>query len=322
MEFCVGDIRVELLDQPHDRFLHLACKAMTERDPPRKALEAFTALAAQGGPIGEPIRRPSMSEMPTSFQEFSARLRAELHGTLDRVIGLLRWRGGGDGPVFPDAGWVPYKWSIDGESWHRFPGDISVVLNEYLHLDVQPEAEHDLQDLVANDLGEPFPYELLREASALQTSNPRSSLMISIAALEVAVKQYIADRVPEADWLVNEMQAPDVVKMLSGYLPALAPPPAALDGASTLEPLSDGLLELLRKRRDQRNELAHRPEAHQAHRARVATPERAMDAAVAVQQVLLRLDVANGHLWARQYLKEPPYSPRPTGVRYIGPAPA
>jgi hypothetical protein len=149
-----------------------------------------------------------------------------------------------------------------------------------------------LQLLVAEDLSEPFAYELLREAWALRDSSPRSSVLIAIAALEVGVKQYIADRVKPAKWLVNNLPAPDVIRILQKYLPSLEPPPDAIEGAATFEPLSSKLRNLLADRRDQRNDITHKPDVHQQE-AQAATPDDARSAVLAVRQVLLRLDVAD-----------------------------
>ena len=314
IECRVGRVDVSVRDERHeDGHRDLRCEARLEADPPRRSRAAFERLAKQSDPIG----RTAMSDMPESFRAFSEEVLDELRGALDRVVGVLRWRVGGDVPVLADLGRAPLRWSPNGEDWYGFPTTTSVQLGWWLHLDVRPNAAKEIDVLIDRGLSEPFGYELLREATALHTRNPRSSLMIAITALEVAVKQYVADRAPESQWLVNESPAPDVVKMLIEYLPTLEPPANSLTGAARFKSLSPELLELLRKRRDQRNQIAHRPEAHQRRQAPIATPERALSAILSVRQVLLRLDVADGHLWARQFLGEPPYEPPPFGVRTV-----
>lgn len=133
--------------------------------------------------------------------------------------------------------------------------------------------------------------------------NPRSSLLIAVAALEVVVKQYISDRVESATWLVNNLPSPDVIKLLRFYLPDLEPPGGASPLASKMEPLPEDLWKLLRKRRDQRNDIVHKPDVHVTPTLRI-TPERARTAVLGVRQILLRFDAANGHVWARNYLNE------------------
>jgi len=184
-------------------------------------------------------------------------------------------------------------------------------------LELRPSAVADLLGLSDAGDRETSAYELLREAWALRDGSPRSSLLIAITALEVGVKQYIVNRVEQSDWLMNNLPAPDVIKLLREYLPTLDPPAGRSTGATRLEALPDDLLDVLRKRRDQRNDIAHKPEAHQRV-AEVATPERATSAVVAVRQVLLRLDIADGRAWAREHLsKHPEHVPSP-GYRRIG----
>jgi hypothetical protein len=232
-------------------------------------------------------------------------------------VGLLRWRAAELGPVRPFDSTAAVLWSFGDGEWDEFPSPTGASVAAYTGLELQADAEQDLQLLVAEDLSEPFAYELLREAWALRDSSPRSSVLIAIAALEVGVKQYIADRVKPAKWLVNNLPAPDVIRILQKYLPSLEPPPDAIEGAATFEPLSSKLRNLLADRRDQRNDITHKPDVHQQE-AQAATPDDARSAVLAVRQVLLRLDVADGHDWAGEYLSEPPYDEPSSGSRRVG----
>jgi hypothetical protein len=69
------------------------------------------------------------------------------------------------------------------------------------YLEVRADAHDGLQRLFAEKHSEPFAYELLREAWELRDTHPRSSLLIAVAELEVAVKHYIAERDERSDWL-------------------------------------------------------------------------------------------------------------------------
>ena len=353
-----GQILVELrgerdqLFEPqtnHDLELHF--EATIELEPPSEVRVAFENLAvgrlppgslspnnwpkplAQLDPSGEirgPLEGVPMAYMPQAFQRLAVQIQRELQTAASRAVGLLRWRAGVLGPVQPLSPPRPpftrsrHSWSLGGDEWHPFPGRTAGIIDVgHVSLELREDAERNLQQLVEDGKSEPFAYELLREAWGLCHSNPRSSLLIAMAALEVGVKQYIADRVEPAEWLVNNMPSPDVIKLLRDYLPKLEPTADHLDPASTLAPLPESLMGsrrkpgLLMKRRDQRNAIAHRPEAHQRD-AQVATPERAQSAVLAVQQVLFRLDIANGHAWAHQHLREPPDDPPPSGYRRVG----
>jgi hypothetical protein len=319
--------------------VEVRCEATMEEEPAPEVRSAFESLAvgqlpagslspetwprplAQLAPSGEiqgPLPGVPMSYMPQEFQRFAARIQRELRDAATRAVGLLRWRAAELGAVQPFTAGADVSWDLGDGHERAFPGRTGVVLGPYYAwLELGADAEQDLQRMVVAGQGEPFAYELLREAWALRDSNPRSSLLIAIAALEVGVKQYIADRVRPAKWLVNNLPAPDVIKILSKYLPTLEPPPDAMEGAATFERPSGKLMTLLRNRRDQRNNITHKPEAHQQEDD-AATPEDARSAVLGVRQVLLRLEIANGHDWAREYLAEPPYEEPSAGYRRVG----
>lgn len=302
----------------------LQCEVMADVEPPRRVREAFDHLAAQRMPPGslppERWRKPlaqldpsgqilipigpgvPMSYMPESFQQFANKLHRNLSDAANRAVGLLRWRSAEIGPQRPFTS-SALSWSLDGEEWHGMPASTGLTISADTVLEVPEGTHEDIQLLWEQGQGEPFPYELLREAWGQRDDRPRSALLMAVTALEIAVKQYIANRVEPAAFLVNEMPSPNVIKLLREYLPTLEPPEGAPPTASKLEPLPDELLELLRNRRDQRNDLIHKPRSHLRPKA-VATPARALSAILAVRQVLLRFDIADGRVWAKNHLSE------------------
>jgi hypothetical protein len=62
---------------------------------------------------------------------------------------------------------------------------------------------------------------LLREAYMTRMANPRSALIVAVAALETGVKEYIAARAPAAEWLAFNPSSSPVVALLSDYLTKL-----------------------------------------------------------------------------------------------------
>jgi hypothetical protein len=257
-----------------------------------------------------------MNYMPPAFQDFAARVQEQLPRAGNRAVELLRWRSGELGPQRPFASGRQVSWRLGHGEWQSFPGSTALTIDHTALLEISPQAHADLQHLLSAGQTEPFAYELVREAWAVRTTSPRTALLIAITALEVAVKQYIAARVEAATWLVNNLPSPDVISLLRDYLPTLEPPPAAPPSASKLDPLPGDLVELLKKRRNQRNDLIHRPEAHVAPKPRI-TPERATSAVLAVRQVFLRLDIANGQTWCCDFLEELPNRVPPSGYRRV-----
>lgn len=86
------------------------------------------------------------------------------------------------------------------------------------------DSEHstDLQELWSvNDLAEPLGHALVREAAALASESPRSSILIMTAALETAVKMHISHVAPDTAWLLEEIPSPPIFKILRDYIPAI-----------------------------------------------------------------------------------------------------
>jgi hypothetical protein len=176
----------------------------------------------------------------------------------------------------------------------------------YSYPELTRAAYDDVVLLFHDGVDEPFPHELIREAWAQRFGDPRAALITAITALEIAVKQFIARRVPAAEWLVENVPTPDVIKLMREYLPTLDPPPGERPEADRFEELPEQLWRLLLKRRNQRNDVIHKPAAYDESAERADLPpitaERAESAVLAVREVLYRLDLADGHRWAGAYV--------------------
>ena len=288
--------------------------------PPGDVLASFESLAAGRYPsdslpketlsrgrvetAGTEIGRMAhMSLMPSAFQAFATELGGELRDTVVTILGLLRWRSGELGRPLPDVA-ERFQWRLGTEEWRGLPGLTSAHIVAPSFPELSAAARADLARLHEQGDVEPFAYELIREAWALRETNPRLALITAITALEIAVKQFIARRVPGTDWLVENMPVPDVIKLLREYLPTLDPPHGSRLGAGRFEELPDDLWRLLLKRRNQRNDVIHKPTAYESverRRRAFVTAERAETAVLAVREVLYRIDRADGHAWAASY---------------------
>jgi len=71
------------------------------------------------------------------------------------------------------------------------------------------------------DDGEPLAQYLIREAYELVDSNPKVALLVAVMALEIGVKQFLAYKVPQASWLINEIPSPPIHKIIEEYFPQL-----------------------------------------------------------------------------------------------------
>ena len=82
--------------------------------------------------------------------------------------------------------------------------------------------------MINQGLSEPLTHSLFREAYAQRVTNRRSSLVLAVAAAEVAVKRCATILAPRAAWLLEELPSPPIAQMITDFLPSLlADSPAA-----------------------------------------------------------------------------------------------
>jgi len=171
-------------------------------------------------------------------------------------VGLFRWRQGiAEGPPDP-CHTLKARYSEDGEVWR----DVMLVRSVKIRFGLPFWSTQDddvcrqVVELAISGTEEPLGRQLFREAWSQKDSRPRSALVIGVAAAEVGFKKLVGSLVPQAQWLVDEIQTPSLSKMLSRFLPTL-PVRARFEGYSLRPPKA--LLRQLDKAVDQRNKLVH-----------------------------------------------------------------
>lgn len=85
-------------------------------------------------------------------------------------------------------------------------------------------AEDERQDIIrirTPGTGEPLGHSLLQEAWRLVETNPRSALVIGVAAAEARIKELIVAIEPSTEWLVENIPSPPLVMLVSNYLKTL-----------------------------------------------------------------------------------------------------
>jgi hypothetical protein len=101
---------------------------------------------------------------------------------------------------------------------------------------------------------EPLAHQLFNDAWNLRYTNPRASLVVAVAAAEVGLKKVIGLIVPDAQWLLEEIQAPPIGKMLRKYIPTLKVK-SSLTGKQVVPPSK--LIEKLEDAAKARNKIVH-----------------------------------------------------------------
>lgn len=213
----------------------------------------------------------------------------KIDSTLRQVGAVLRWRFGLSGydPVFKDT-------SVTARLANGRPLDLSLVPQSAMGDDsaaIEQGGLSAVADLVTSSQREPVAHELWREAWNLRHSNPRSSLVIGVAAAEVGLKQLIATLVPTAKSLVESLPSPPLDTIIRKVLPDL---PIRAD----VEPSRRGprhLRTAIIAAVEDRNRIVHLG----------AMPRGDLrDALLAIREFLYVLDMYSGHAWAEALLTE------------------
>jgi hypothetical protein len=140
----------------------------------------------------------------------------DMTDAIQRTLRLARWKTnaiGGPNPI--RVGTVNYfVWSTDGSNW-KLVAD-SIFLKVELHQLDRTWSSADtefLQAELVKGTDEPLGHELLREANVNRNHNPRSSLILGVAAAEVGFKQFASKTFPDTAWLL-ELPSPPLIEML------------------------------------------------------------------------------------------------------------
>lgn len=248
------------------------------------------------GSLNPAARLPLPTELlPEFMQSFINQIHEQLHGAVRQVVDVIRWRAGVPGPPDPiTSRWRSAEWSLDGERWHALPGSFRFVIRGTQRIPIDADVHESLQSLLGTDGSEPTGHVLFREAWTLRDKHLRSALLTGIAALEVGFKDFAAELVPDAEWLLVNIPSPPVVRMLRGFLPTIHVRARIRD---EVLPPPKSILDLLEKGVSLRNQVAHA-------RALPLKPETLESVLLAIQDVLWLLDYYRGHKWAWPHVRE------------------
>lgn len=265
---------------PKDKSEDSFCLVTIEKDPPRKLREYFANAPT--------------SPAPSHLKNFSDEIEGELASYGERMLCLFRWRSGSSSPHNPIRYLSKLKWSQDGEHWNSL--SYSIFLNLIFGFP-EPQEKAPFGEAVANlmeqGVDEPLGHELFREAWDLQASNPRSALIIGIAAAEIGFKQCVGALVPNAKWLVENVPSPPLEKMLREYLPQLLTR-KTLNGR--VLPPPERWLKILKKGITIRNNIVH-------GNTTTLTRENLSDILKTIRELLYLLDIYCGNEWAWDLLE-------------------
>jgi hypothetical protein len=200
------------------------------------------------------------------------------------------------------------KFSIDGSQWHPVPtGGPSINLVEISITEpLDEKARNQLIPLWASG-GEPFYHELFREAWEQRRANPRSAIVIGIAAAESGIKQCIAELVPAAASIVQGKDSPRIIELINAYFPD----PLILAKLNKKVVIPKSICNAIDIGVQVRNKLVHagvipqdkgNEQRYKPYHDNLS--QKTEDLLLNILDLLRLLDYYSGHEWALDYVRE------------------
>jgi hypothetical protein len=287
------------------------CEASGEWNPKDKILKGFSAIASNTLPKGCKLQEEwsvygidedgnfkgrmylPLRILPDPFESFVRQVNDDLNDYAKRTVNLLRWRCGTQGYHNPIS-WRGATWTIDGANWFPMPSSSRAHFSLHPHVYTTEDILNEVKGYVKENKNFPLGYELFLEAWSQRLQNPRSSVIVGIAAVETAFKLCISNFVPDAKWLIENSASPDLVKMLSEYLPDL---PTVNKVSRKIFERNSHLHSTLTKGVQMRNQLVHgRPTS--------LTHDNVEEILIAVCDVLWIIDYCSGYNWALKHISQ------------------
>jgi len=163
----------------------------------------------------------SVRLFPATFQDFCSMVSRDLNESTKRPVKLLRWRlaiKASHNPILSSRG---VSWSFDAQVWHPLPGRVHADIEAHVAPRISNKVQKETETLIKTAQSEPLAHELFLEAWEQRRVNPRSALIIGMAAAEIGFEPCVGKLIPDAEWLANNVPSPPLDKMLAEYLPLL-----------------------------------------------------------------------------------------------------
>jgi hypothetical protein len=143
----------------------------------------------------------------------------DMTDAVQRTLRLTRWKTnaiGGPNPIRSTTAEY-FVWSVDGSKWKRVSDAVfgKLTIHQIDRRWTNADAEF-LQTEFLKGTSEPLGHELLRETEVNRQSNPRSSLILGVAAAEVGFKQFVSRTLADTAWLL-ELPSPPLVDMIHKF---------------------------------------------------------------------------------------------------------
>lgn len=251
---------------------------VTDSDDPRKLVVVTYLVSEPPADVAMVLSVPQTSgttapttklcdgldSYPSVYREFLLGTARRMSELATRALQLALWRTGARGgppgiEIYPlHLFWrhePPQGEVILDSGWHQVPsGIVELGLPDFSFLDLDESISLHISRLLEEDVPQPLGHDLLREAWRIHESNPRAALVVVVAAIETGVKQFIADRLPQTEWLLRNLPSPPLHKLLKDLLPTV---PSKANGHNTVPAFDKAILRAVSEAVERRNSLVH-----------------------------------------------------------------
>lgn len=234
---------------------------------------------------------------PTGLQDFCTSKRDRLRRCAEDALGLIRWRWALDVAPGGTLGASQFLWATEDGDWHRIRmrWDLDGELLPQLTLSQQVGAA--LETLALGGEAEPAGREIWHVAVK---ADDRTAIVLAVTAVEVELKRLIGLFAPHTRWLLENLPAPPIVRMIEDYLPGVAGVP------NEMRP-PEAVLRVLRRAVTYRNTVLHVGSGSTSRWITTAEPSplSRRDVINATSDLLWLFDSYRGHAWALDHLTPP-----------------
>ena len=232
--------------------------------------------------------------LPPGFKEFTDEAFNTLATAVVATLRLLRWRIGYRHSRDPIKFLHSFEWSTNKNDWIAVsdPPSFELVFG-IPYSQTSAEVVSSLHALRQKNIAEPLAHELFQEAWSQREDNPKSSLVIAVAAAETGMKQLIVKLVPSSDWLMQNTQSPPLARMLKEYFSSL--PTKLTISSKSPPPLPKTFISIITKAVLLRNDIVHGKEVH-------LDPKSLREILDVINDLLYIFDLYTGHVWAMRHV--------------------
>lgn len=234
-------------------------------DIPDLVREVFAGEAEIDWSIGGK-NQDGFTNLPGVYRDFIVALHRDMDRMASEIFNVVRWRMGiVGGPLGLHSEWSFMRWHDDTEGEkvideHGFlnsqmlAGGFTLHMPKMQEIDFDKECRLNVESLIEFQSRQPLYHDLFREAWQNQRDNPRSAVVMGIAAAETGFKTSLMDLNPSVSWIVENLQSPPLDRMLRDYMAQL-PARNRFNGEVRRPPKK--IISTIKKGIELRNKLVH-----------------------------------------------------------------